>query len=114
MSKITDADKSLFTGPFVAIDTPEQLKAICEAAKNTFDVFDVEIAGRMTTDRAARIRQLRVDEGCTWRAVAEQSFEDWGEDATWQPSSNQLVGMALCKTAAAIFGEDYYDEGTWN
>ena len=71
------------------------------------------IKSKMTPERARRIRELRVDIGCTWRAVAAHSFEDWADDANWSPESNQLAGMALCKSAAEMLGENGEEE-PWN
>ncbi|MDE2096386.1 MAG: hypothetical protein KGL39_04005 [Patescibacteria group bacterium] len=76
-------------------------------------MFKSEIRERMTAERAYRIRELRVTEGYSWRALASQSADDWGDDATWEPKSNQLAGMALCEIAAASMGEDYMQE-PWN
>lgn len=73
----------------------------------------MDIKGRMTKKRALEIRRIRVEEEYTWRAVARHCHKLWGDAADWDPPSNQLAGMALCKLAAKVFNEDYYDND-WN
>ncbi len=54
---------------------------------------------------------LRVEEKCSWRAIAEVCYNlGW---AKWSPPSNQIMGMALCQRAAQLLGEDYKKEA-WN
>jgi len=45
--------------------------------------------------------------------VARKSFEYWPEWFRWDPPSNQVAGMALCKIAAEYLGEDYFTD-PWN
>lgn len=97
----------------IAIDSVEKLHALAEAAKRTFDLFDAWASAHMTPARARRIRQLRVDQGYSWRAVAAECFEEWGDDAKWSPPSNQIAGMALCRHAALVNGE-HEREPPWN
>ena len=65
----------------------------------------------MTKERAEFVRKLRLEEDYTWRMIAQECFEQWQGD--WEPSSNQLVGMALCKAAALVFNENYAT-APWN
>lgn len=95
------------------IKNNEQLLAIAEAAKATYDAFNEEIAHGMTEERAKAIRLLRCEHGYTWRALAAKSSEDWGSDATWNPPSNQIAGMVLCELAASLLGEDP-NSAPWN
>lgn len=113
--KISDADaRAMNPAGFVEIKTVDQLMALAEAAKHTYETFDVEIKAKMTPERAARVRELRCgDVAHSWRAVAEVVHEEWGDDATWSPPSNQLAGMALCARAAELLGEDGRAE-PWN
>ena len=54
----------------IAIESMEQLQALAQAALLTKQVFDEDMATILTPERAAEVRRLRVDEGCSWRAVA--------------------------------------------
>lgn len=111
-SRLSRGDYEAILGPGRQIK-PDEFQDIVQKAVDTSDGFQVDFAKKMTRERAARIRELRVDKMYSWRAVAEQCFEEWGEDGDWYPSSNQLAGVALCKIAAAAFGEDCYDNA-WN
>lgn len=111
--KDTEADRSLTEGPYVKIESVEQLKELAEAAERTHSTFLEYITSKMTDVRAAEIKGLRVDQGYTWRAVAKETHEAWGDDAGWEPPSNQLAGMALCEAAAKRLGENYMEE-PWN
>ncbi len=89
--------------------TPQQLMELAKMAKETYDLFVQDIRPRMTVERAFRIKELRKD--LSWRALAEATYREWGEDAGWGPPSNQLAGMALTKLAAEALGEKEED---WN
>jgi death on curing protein len=65
------------------------------------------INARMTTDRASRIRHLRVEQSFSWRMIASQCFDEWGADAAWEPPTSQIAGMELCDAAAELFGESF-------
>jgi len=97
------------------ITSKEQLMEMARKANDTFMSFQDFVSG-MNMDMAKEIRLMRVDKGCTWRRVAEIMHEfilkQTGEDM-WQPPSNQLMGMALCKKAAQLHGEDYMGK-YWN
>lgn len=89
--------------------TREQLMELAKMAKETYDLFVQEITPRMTVPRAQRIKELRKD--LSWRAVADTIYREWGNDACWEPPSNQLAGMALTRLAAEALGEKEED---WN
>ena len=86
------------------------LRKLAKAATNTFGSFR-EYAATITDEQAAFVRHLRVDEGYSWRAVAEACHQEFG--GTWQPPSNQIMGVALCEEAANREGADY-TTGEWN
>lgn len=93
--------------------SPDELYDLALAARSTFDSAEKQIAD-MTMEQAAFVRRLRCgdgEDGYTWRAVAETCHLEW--NGQWEPPSNQLYGMAICKRAAELHGEDYMDE-TWN
>jgi hypothetical protein len=72
-----------------------------------------KIAGKlMVPSRALMIRDWRVQEHCTWRTIAQRAHDTFGRDV-WRPASNQLMGMALCGSAARLFHEDHLKE-PWN
>jgi death on curing protein len=71
------------------------------------------IRARMTRERAAYIRQLRVAQSYSWRMVAAECHESWAADASWDPPSNQLAGMELCEAAAEFFNEHFL-QTPWN
>lgn len=95
----------------IVVTSAEQLMEFARMAQARKAGFDEEISKLMTPDRAAAIKGLR--ETCSWRVVAEITHSEWGSDATWTPTSNQLAGMALCEFAAKMLGEDYEKE-PWN
>jgi death-on-curing protein len=82
------------------------------AALETIKDFP-HIRARMTRARAESIRRLRVDESYSWRAVAAECHEQWVDDASWEPPSNQLAGMELCEAAAEYFDEHFLT-APWN
>jgi len=55
----------------------------------------------MDPDRAAFVRYLRVELGCSWTTVARECAVKWS--GNWGDS--QLVGIAICRTAAKHLGE---------
>lgn len=88
--------------------TPEMLDELAEASKQTKHWADAMFES-MTREDAEMVRRIRVDEGYTWRAVAETCALEWAGD--W--GSNQLYGMAICERAASFFG-DHYMAPPWN
>ncbi len=89
--------------------TREQLMELAKMAKETYDLFVQEITPRMTVPRAQRVKELRKE--LSWRAVADAIYREWGNDACWEPPTNQLAGMALTRLAAQALGEKEED---WN
>lgn len=95
----------------VARVTPEQLARLAESAQAVMKDCQGWCAQHMTRERAQYVRDLRVVRGYTWRAVAEACCREW--QGPWDPPSNQLMGMALCESAATMRGERYR-EPPWN
>src|SRR5947209_2698531 len=70
------------------------------------DPAAIEMAPYMDEGRAAFVRQLRREEGCSWRAVAERCSQEWGTDfGLGEARSYQYTGMTLCLLAGAYLGE---------
>lgn len=103
--------ESVKTGEgMIAIESVEQLQEMAKQAAERFEEFK-ELCSPMTFAQAKAVRKLRVENGFSWRAVAEACHRlDWGK---WSPPSNQIMGMALCERAARFFGENY-EEVSWN
>ena len=114
MTKLSDADIRTMTGPARKLDASE-IPALQEAVRSTSALFMMEISKIMDRALAVRVRQLRVDEGCSWRRVAEIMYAETHarSETVWQPPSNQLAGMAFCRLAAQELGEDPNAE-PWN
>ena len=112
---LSSADKEILesvkTGEgLVTIESIEQLRDMAKAASERFEEFK-ELCSPMELWQARIIRILRVEKGCSWRAIAEVCHNlGWGK---WSPPSNQIMGMALCERAAQLLGEDYEKE-PWN
>lgn len=104
--------KSAATGEGLIALTPEMLPELCNAAKETGDVFKAIIKG-MTLEQAQIVRRIRVDEDASWRSVAQEIYDLKMFKKKWSPPSNQIMGMMLCETAAEFFGENYM-ESPWN
>jgi len=99
---------SIITGKgLITITSREQLMDFARMAGEVKDSFD-KLFENMTKEQAIFVRELRVDEGYSWRAVASACNKEWGGD--W--GSNQLAGMAICEKAATFFDEGY--EKIWN
>lgn len=71
--------------------------------------FTVTIRKLMTQARARRIRQLRVEQDTSWRAIASLTYIEWGAIKYWHPISNQIAGIALCEVAADVLGEVHWE-----
>ena len=72
----------------------------------------------MTKRQAKTVRNWRIDCHFTWRAVARSAFamvisRQWYRWGSWEPASNQLMGVALCKRAAELLNENYR-KPPWN
>lgn len=114
--RLTTTDKEIVesakTGEgLIEIKSAEQFKELARAAQVTHDGFMKKVVDLLDDVTAAYVRHLRVDEGYSWRAVAQACYLEW--DGDWYPSSNQLMGMALCEKAAEFFDEHYMEE-PWN
>jgi len=118
--KLASADRSIIesaaTGEgLIEITSVEQLMELAQMAGERFKGFQAMVLALMEKEHAEFVRKLRVDEGYSWRAVADTCYIEWGGDAfeEWDPPSNQLMGMALCEHAAEFFDEHYMKE-PWN
>ncbi|WP_053909484.1 hypothetical protein [Pseudoalteromonas sp. SW0106-04] len=63
--------------------------------------FVDELSQIMDTERAQFVKFLRVEEGCSFRAVASECGEKWNQD--W--GTNQIIGEDLCAAAMQILNE---------
>jgi len=98
----------------VTITSMKQIKGISQSASNRYEKFYRLAKKRMTPEQAALVRTMRLGWGFTWRSVARYCWEqNWRMWRSWQPVSNQLMGMAICRRAAEIFGENFR-EPPWN
>jgi hypothetical protein len=84
--------------------SPAEAALASRAARRAYARFQRIAARAMTRGRAVEIRVWRVNLECSWRKIAELAHAGWG--AKWSPPSNQLAGLALCRRAAALLGED--------
>ena len=81
------------------------------SATKTANLFYKKIKSIMTKEDAEKVKKLRIADGNTWRGVAVEMFNEWGEKACWKEiPSNQLAGMALCEVACELLGENWYEE----
>lgn len=86
---------------------PGELTSLSDAANKTYELFRQHIT--VGTVEAKLIRLLRVEQNYSWRAVARRCSDIW--HAPW--GGNQLAGMAICRRAAEIEGEDFM-KPPWN
>ncbi len=100
-----DADMAAITNSL----PDEKLGSAGGGASKTYSTFDGAVCVGMTLKRAREIRRLRVDEGFTWRSVADETSKSWGMRQT----SNQFLGISFCLRAAEALGEDG-DGEPWN
>lgn len=98
-------------GTGVVVLNGDQLRELAVAARAAMARFAALAVEIMTEERAAFVRKLRVDRGCSWRAVAAECSDTW--QGTWYPPSNQLMGIALCEAAALLLHQDANAE-PWN
>jgi hypothetical protein len=94
----------------------EQLAGHAGEAMHHYEDLAEAIISRMAL--APYVRTLRIEERCTWRAVARTVHERVAGDRNlraplWEPLSNQIMGMALCKVAAETHDQDFM-EPPWN
>lgn len=81
--------------------TPAELTVMADAADKTTRSFRRNIY--VNPAQAQQVRQLRVELGYSWRAIARWSALMWG--GPW--GANQLAGLTICEKAAQILGEDF-------
>ncbi len=67
----------------------------------------------MTEEEAKQIRKFRCEDGGTWRAVALRAHKAQICAHDWEPPSNQIAGLELCRHAAALLGENPWKD-PWN
>jgi len=99
------------SGEGYVITSVEEMNKLAEQAQERFGEFGEQVAG-MTKDQSKKVRTWRVDDGYSWRSIAQQVHE-LGWFGEFYPSSNQLAGIALCDKAANMLGEEYMKE-PWN
>ena len=111
VSGLVQADLDVACGKKAVKLTHERFIQLKEAAKETSEHFERVCLNLVDKDKALFVRDLRCSKGHSWRAVAQSCYDNWNGD--WYPSSNQLMGMAICERAAFLLGEDCWKE-PWN
>lgn len=91
--------------------TPEGLKAMMKGAGRTSNEFQAHALTIMTPERAKEVRALRCEQRHSWRALAGECYDRWG--GSWQPRTNQIMGIELCVVGASMLNEDEH-ELPWN
>lgn len=86
---------------------PADLTILANAGNKTLECFRQHI--EVSRKDAKLIRQLRVEKGCSWRAVARFFSLLWS--TPW--GGNQIAGMVICDKAAKLLGEDFL-QPPWN
>ena len=71
-----------------------------------WEEVEEQLAVSITVEQAAAVRRLRVDNGGTWRVVAEEFYKLFPDAPYADLAGNQGVGMHLCAAAAHRLGED--------
>lgn len=87
--------------------TPAMFEKLSRSAPEGYQVCRASIEPVMSTTMAALVRQLRVAEGLSYRALARWFAEGGLIVVDHQVPANQLVGMAIVDVAAAYCGEDF-------
>ena len=87
--------------------TPEKLTVMEDGANKTYQLLNKYI--RLDRETAKLVKQLRVEEDFSWRAIARWCAMRW--KAPW--GGNQIAGMTICEKAAKLLGEDFLKE-PWN
>lgn len=103
---LTEADRVVRDpAPDELVSLPEaEARAMARRAQRAYDGFERLAVRGMSRERAEQIRVWRVVLKCSWRKIAELAFPGWGQ--RWSPPWNQLAGLALCRRAAVVLGED--------
>ena len=102
--KLAEADGDAILAPAIVMQEVTAAPGLSRGKAGNLTLF-------MGKKQAAFVRDLRVEKLYSWRAVAQACYDAWGGD--WEPSFNQLVGMAFCEVAARRLGENYLEE-PWN
>lgn len=92
--------------------TFEELVELGRKADERMKEF-TDVVACMTLGQAAQVRHWRIDGHMTWRSVARAAYLEGWFCRKWEPSSNQLMGMAIVRKAAQLFGENFREE-PWN
>ena len=99
--------------------TPEQMDEMAKHANDAMRAFEVMAEAIVTRlEMGAFVRAQRIDERKSWRAVSRAVHDEMLRrqklsGPLWQPVSNQLMGMTLCKVAAEVADQDYM-QAPWN
>jgi len=91
--------------------SPDGLKSMMKSAARVSNQFTAHAMTILTPERAKEIREIRCKDRHSWRAVAAECYDRW--DGSWEPRTNQLMGMALCEVAGDLLEEDIH-ELPWN
>ena len=81
--------------------SPAELTAMGEGADRTVELLRRNI--QLDWHGADLVRQLRVEEDYSWRAIARWCSTVWG--GPW--GANQLAGLVICQKAAELLGQDF-------
>ncbi len=87
--------------------TPAQLTVMADGADKTWAAYHEFIP--VTRVVATRVRQLRVEQDYSWRAIARYCSRVWL--APW--GADQIAGMVICEKAATLLTEDFL-QPPWN
>lgn len=121
--KLAPADervlKDMSKGEGIPITSVEQLQALARAAAEVYENAKFRLRKIIRQEHAEEARRIRIDEEFSWRAVAQYCYDHWHKpcdcegNCWWHPTSNQIIGMAICEIAAEFFNEDYM-EAPWS
>jgi hypothetical protein len=99
--------------------TPEKMDEMAKHAGEALKAFEV-IAEAIVTrlEMGSFVRTQRIEERKSWRAVSRAVHEEMLQSRKlagplWEPVSNQLMGMTLCKVTAEVADQDYM-QPPWN
>ena len=121
-------EKQLADSNLIKIGTDEEMREVVAQAQkqNELALAAAEhFLGEDQLEKAALVCFLRCHRGYSWRVTAGHLFLRWisplseeiREHVTtnhgWDPASNQLFGMQLCRRAARLL-KDNPDEPPWN
>ncbi len=116
--KLTDADREVMNPDpdkctTVTMEELMEMAKMAKMAKERMDGFTEEFVKIIDDVKAAFVKEIRCNQGYSWRAVAEKCYEEWnGDPQWWYPASNQLAGMAICEISQKLLGEE--ESYGWN